>query len=297
MRLKALALMLCLFVIQPSCSTVYMEEKTPAGQIPPGSESVPQQDTDRKGASGENTAETDEKGPSSKTSENENNEQRSVTEVFRDLYNKKGKPKFAVYLNDNLDEKKKKWISDSRWILKDQAKLDDSQQSRSSVIVTQNKQNRSGMNNRTNNRLRKWLWNFEVGFVNKLLRNGVSVKYRSTISRLADNDSSERNETLLNADREQAGFERLKEYADILVELSFVQNGQDDAEYFIKLTAEEIETGSLIAAETSRNMELDSQFEASSSGYEKKPPTVEELGTQLAQKFIHSLTKRWSADK
>lgn len=276
-------------VLLCSGCTVYMEQETPAGFVPPHVQPVAQPTTEqgiREVYSAKLTSEGEQYlRTGSRTLED-----------FRSAYRAAGKPRIAIYFNRSLSDDVSGWKGQERLVDNFHAKAQTRHSSGSSQkdflavggetleyqTATRDPQRRGVSDS--------WDWSLEEGFIEPFMTAGSIMVDRATILRLTGADKQ-------NADLSPRTVEisALKNYADIYVEL-LVSRQQNFGEFAVKAIAKDIQTGAILASAMVKEGERSASTEyiATANGFQPAGVGPHAWGGSLADKIMVSLISNWS---
>jgi len=315
----ALFLVLILvFAFGCSKKVVYMETDTPPGQVPPPPPPPPpppsqpapppeQQsyepgmEASRPGdvASFERSRMAPEDAPP------RHELSAGTMERWRELYNKKEKPRIAVFLNRELSDEVREWVTDSRAVIsaearKTRTKDGSKTETDASGGVSAYSQTHDEQLGRVAPRER-WMWAFEDGFLEPFLSSGTRMVDRATIMRLTASASGNQGSAYSPMTVKKVEMDALKKHADLFVEILVTRSPSSLYGYEFKAVAKEVKTGIISANVTSLRWRPEERRRtdvmATSQGYEivetVEIPPVHEISTDLALDLMNAFIRNW----
>jgi len=290
------------------CSTVYVEEPTPRGTVPPAEpapqrQSMPASDRGRQASVEAAPPITDAYA--------------ETVRRFQVTYAARKRPRIAVFLNRALSDEVQEWRTRSRLVLA--AKSEESRTKTEKDTETARNAERQGalaayVQTHGAQQARPappedWMWQFEDSFLREFLSARALIVDRATILRLvAEADSDGLGPSELTSVK-NIEVKALREKADLLMEILVRRNPRAPLGHEFRASVKEIPTGRILALVTSlewkqHHMDLltgPSSYKATSRGYVRVGddgfPALDRVATILALDVMHALTNVWKEEK
>ncbi len=280
--------------------TLYLEQVTPSGSVPPARGVLTIQDTPEPEPLQPGTTRLQQETNVPTTGFDE-----SAVSSFASAYRKAGKPRLAVYFNRELsDEVREKVISD-RQVWEHNTHIQGSRSGKPAAELNINSKSSSyeeygvGVTGLRDDPSESWKWEFEDNVTQALLSASANVVDRSTILRQT---SANRGNTAGyggNISTNINEMRALDKYADILIELLVVPSSNSRVGYNFKATAKYIKTGRVVGSAfvdgRSNPNPVKTSFVATDSGYSKETtqeiPSISDLSRVLSQKLMRVMSQ------
>ena len=264
-------------LILTACSTVYIEQETPPGQVEPVP-ARPVSSSARTTSLLDGAAIERERAPRGGFHQAKVNQRDSLGAFlsrqssvgFENAYRKNGFPKIAIFNNRELSQNILDWQEGHRVVL---AGKDKKQGDRSLVIAGGS--TRFGDKGSRFSTSSNWKWRFENRLTEGFLSSGVKLVDRATIMRLvaADVDDAKDSSGLLSVKKIE--MDALKGYADIFIEILAMPSGRSELKYELRASAKKVKTGEILAMVTTLGHSfapLESQESDTGNSYDRIVP-------------------------
>lgn len=215
---------------------------------------------------------------------------------FARAYRLLKQPRIAVYLNRELSDEVREWVSGDVRVLTEKQNSDGKARVRQTEWSAVQTYVYPGGRPAPPNEI--WMWEFEDGLVAPFLSVNANLVDRATILRLAAASVRDDGGGL---PAQRIEMEALQKYADIFIEVLVARMPGTDAEYAFKATAMDVRSGRILSSITSQAWPPSAgrvtQVEVSSGGYtiSRKFPPVREMAERIAAELMTSLVTRWSS--
>jgi hypothetical protein len=294
------------------CKTVrYMEEETPPGQIPapavpivapvPGAQVRPPGEGPQSGTESRGVRDEDTSQPSMASGLSA-----AAKARFQAAYAAKKSPKMVVFLNRQLSDEVREWVTDTRRVVtgthSETETVDGKETERTDKVggLTAHTQKHVDSATRMSPNER-WMWAFEDGFIQPLLGSGAKMVDRATIMRLVAASSGQQGNAHALLAVKKIEMDALKKHADVFVEILIARSPASLYGYEFKATAKEVNTGIIVASVTSLRWRPEDRRQrrvlATSEGYKVvetiKIPSVDRVACDLATDLMNALTRTW----
>ena len=247
--------LLCLLASVCGCSTVYLEQETPVGQV---AEPIPQLQRRPLTTSliDSGTMEKEVLLPSTFY----NQQQSGVSELsFQKAYVNAKKPKIALFLYRQLSQDILDYESSQRLAFSAENKKDGHS---NLVIAKQNDYNiDKGVRFLT---ATDWMWSFENQLIDDFLASGVNIVDRATVMRLVAANVDESKDSTAMLSNKKIEIDALRGYADIFIEILALPSKDYQRRYEYRALAKRIDNGQVIATVTTLGNEIE-EFSSSES--------------------------------
>ena len=291
------------------CNTYYVDTETPAGSVPPAPIQSLEPSINQNGYT--RTANTTRDGVISSNKYDDNRTRvdfsSGTIERFQDIYNKKDKPRIAVFLNRQLSDEVREWKTSTRKVATG-GKTTITEKDAWDKKTTEATGDTStySQTHLENNTARpepgeKWMWSFEDGFIRTFLSAKAKLIDRTTILRLSASKSGKQGDAHNLMAVKKIEMDALSDHADIFVEILISRSPSSLYGYEFKATAKEVKTGAIIANTTSLRWKPEKRVEreiiATSDGYEVldsvRIPPVYEVSEDLALDLMNAFVRLW----
>ncbi len=298
-------------LILTACSTVYLEQETPPGQVEPipvrPLSSGPRTTSLLDGAAIER-----ERVPRGGFQQAQDNQRdplgaflsRQSRVGFENAYRKNRSPKIAIFNNRELSQDILDWKENHRVVL---AGKDKKQGDR--LLVIAEGSTRFGDKGSRFSTSSDWKWRFENRLTEGFLSSGVKLVDRATIMRLvaADVDDAKDSSGLLSVKKIE--MDALKDYADIFIEILAMPSKRPELEYELRASAKKVKTGEILARVTTFGHSfapLKSQETDTGNNYDRIVPegyvkktrrhheNPEQVADWILNELQHGLVLAWS---
>ena len=219
----------------------------------------------------------------------------TIGKTFAKAYVAAGKPRLVVYLNRELSDEVREWVTDTRdlsVIGSPSAGKAFIQQGLSATQVRDH--NDTEVSPGTD-----WQWQFEEAVLEPLINNGVRVVDRTLINRTiaAKLDHSDSTKPLA---LKQIEMNALSQFADLLVEIRINNKPRPGSGYRLHTKVVNIKDGAVLMAEQldSDSMMTDGAvYTASRHGYHKtasKNVLPDQAGNAVVSQLMQDLSSHWT---
>jgi hypothetical protein len=284
--------------------TVFLEEETPTGRVPPAPKSA------LAPSSPQPKANSTQSKP--QVAESPLEAAQGTIQQFSKAYVDKGSPRIAVFLNRTLSDDVREWRSDARIAAAYEQRGVTQMAERThdqETSVTQSNVTAAGevsIEQPTESGERQlpvcepWVWAFEDGFLKPLLEAKAKTVDRATILRLtaATNPSG----AMQPVAPKQIEMAALTNYADIFVEVLVARSPSALYGYEFRASAKEVKTGIILANVTSAQWSYRDHkgqvVVATSEGYKTTNaltlPGVQDVASDLSLDLMRALARTWT---
>lgn len=227
-----------------------------------------------------------------------------VSMRFKDVYNKVGKPRIAVFVNRTLSDDVREWYTVARVAASGDGSSTTSHETalgKTSETVKGDKSVAAQISlevspQRIDPR-EAYLWEFESGFMQPLVRSGTTLVDRATILRLTSRFISQKYDPI---EAKKNEMDALLNYADVIVEILITRAPSAPSGCEFKAIAKEIKTGKVLAMATSLNWDKANRprkVTVTDKGYEiqedRSMPKIIDLSRDLAVDLMNELSTAW----
>jgi hypothetical protein len=230
--------------------------------------------------------------------------QPGVSMRFKDAYSRASKPKMAVFVNRTLSDDVREWNTGARIAASGDGSTTTSQSTpfgKTEETVKGDKslavQTSLDVSPQRSGPRETYIWEFENGFMQPLVRSGAILVDRATILRLTSRSVSQKYDPIETKKNE---MEALVNYADVIVEILITRSPSAPSGYEFKAVAKELKNGRILAMVTSLNWDKANRphkVRATDKGYEiledRSMPRIVDLSQNLAQDLMNELTSTW----
>lgn len=230
-----------------------------------------------------------------------------ITADFRQAYEKRDKPRMAVYADRALSEELREWHSVARFVVHGNVKSEG--KSLIPTLPTGQVEGAVGGTLQTQNPLTEMrnapeaiLWEFEEGFMEPLLEAGANLVDRNTILRLQAADHPTAEKLPNDMPVKKVEIQALKGHADLFMELLITRSPASPYGYEFKAAAKEVGTGRILATVTSLKWPEKTvktrKWQARPEGdyqlvEEEQLPPLRDLARRLSADMMSALTRIW----
>lgn len=227
---------------------------------------------------------------------------------FTAMYNSKGKPRIAIFLNRTLSDEVREWRTEQRAVISGEGSISRSIETERSYREETVKGPLSVYNqqhieegDRRPSPTEGYIWSFEDGFMRPFLMAGTRLIDRGTIMRLIALDSGQQGSAYDPITVKAIEMSALVNKADVFIEILIAKYPSAQSGYEFKAVAKEVKTGRILANATSLNWDKDrlksKKIIATNSGYEivdeENMPKVQNVSRDLAIDLMNSLLSIW----
>ena len=248
-------------------------------------------------------------------------ERGSTVAGFADSYARNGKPRLALYWNQQLSEALSDWYSETRVVNSSQ---DNSTMSGDFTLnQSSNSQNTLEIQRRTHDTRRGTLnesfeWEFQEAFLAPFLEAGATVVDRGAMMRFTAADNA-------SASEKTVEVRGLQGKADYVLEVLVSPNWKSSTGYELRTRILDVKTGAIVAMVNSKNLREwnpekettvgpngfsipdeddddenfgpkgEDKYRATATGFERKrkPPKLSKIARNLAYNTMDGLMRQW----